>query len=224
MTLSELLTLSRRQLDDPIEVDDTDALWSTAELTQYINQAVKEACFRVDLIIDENTASVCNVSVVDGTSDYALSPKILQIERVVYGDDKKVLSRVGHRNMDRKSKEWETEEGEPQNYLLDTQQRSIKLYPIPEADTTMYFVVSRLPLVDLSADDDSPEIPEQYHYDLVYWVKKLALEKLDSEAHNLQASQMAEQIFNDRFGQRKDALWLEHKLTRRKYTSRGHYF
>lgn len=223
MTLLELLFLSRRQLDDLFEIDDTDALWSTVELKEYINRAVVESCLRADLIIDSETPSICMLDIIAGTASYLISPKILDINRLVYGAGKNVLYRIGHRNLDRREKGWEQNTGEPTSYMLDMQQRKIFFNFIPEADATVYLTVSRLPILVLSADDDMPEIPEQYHYDLVYWVKKLAYEKRDSEANNLDLSRFSEESFERVFGLRPEARWLVHQLKGRKYKAVGDF-
>lgn len=66
---------------------------------------------------------------------------------------------------------------------------------------TLTLEVSRLPLVNVTiAEDDSPEIPEDYHFELADWVAHLALKSHDEDAENLPKSREHAAEFTRNFG------------------------
>lgn len=234
MNFLEIITLLRQQLDDQ---DTSSPLWSDDELKLYINRSIQEACMRSNLILDSSTSEICVIQITEDVAEYTIDRRILEIKRFVYGDDNLVLSPFFHRGMDHLTERsgsydslyfqsrWELREGYPSRYIVDLNSRIIRLDYIPTEDTTARLTVYRLPLTDLVEDTDIPEIPEHFHFDLIYWAKKLAYEKLDSEAFDSQLSADSERKFIEVFGTKQTANYMENQQIRRtKRRAKGHYF
>lgn len=214
MNLGQLIAEARSQLDDPESPgagDDSDSLWTNAELKSYANRAVEEACIRAGLIVDSETASVCQISVVDATALYAISDRILSIQQMKLSGVSRVLTQTGYKYLNDKYSDWEVKTGEPSHYILDAHNRKLLFFRIPEQAYTATMTVNRLPLTDMVADGDLPEIPVQFHFDLLYWIKSLAYQKHDAETRQPALSKDADNDFTNIFGARPNANWAQHK-------------
>lgn len=113
--------------------------------------------------------------------------------------------------LDEQWTQWQRATGDPV-YCLKEVNTELRLVPIPTKASTISLVVSRLPMADMAlvvtppgTDYDSPEIPDQYHSDLVYWMCKLAYEKDDSETKNLNSAAYYDNLFTSKFGDRPSA-------------------
>jgi hypothetical protein len=185
MTLDELINSARSILDDEVG-EDSENLWSDIELTEYINDAIYNLCRRTHrLIVDSTTAAICQIAVVAGTNLYTLSPRILEIQKARLPSTTNYVRPVALNILDQRQG-WEVTTGTPTYYCLDYQTGSIMLYPIPIVTETMYLTVYRLPVTDLvyTTATASPEIPVQYHQDLLPWVYYKAYTKNDVETAN----------------------------------------
>lgn len=210
-----LRTEARRFLDDtvaPYEISD-DAL------NFRIDEAIREACARASLIIDTDTASICDIAVTAGTNQYAISPLILDIHRAVLPSAAKPLEKLGYKALDEDDPQWESREATPKAYVLDLNTRKLTLSRIPTATETLTLTVSRLPENDLADDNAEPEFSTAYHYDLVYWVLHLTYLTRDSQIYNPTEAGKYEALFERRFGARKTHDHLERNL--RSYRRRG---
>lgn len=75
MTVTEILTAARVQLDDNYE----NYKWPTASLLQYLNDALNTIARETGYFIDTYTSSITNITISAGTQDYAYSANILGI-------------------------------------------------------------------------------------------------------------------------------------------------
>ena len=66
---------------------------------------------------------------------------------------------------------------------------------------TVTLEVFRMPVNDLTAITDIPEIPEEFHRDLIYWVLHEAYKKQDSDAFNQERSDYFLARFQEIFGE-----------------------
>lgn len=110
---------------------------------------------------------------------------------------------------------WENLTGQMYAFLEDG--GFIRIISPPAIDDILWLVVARLPKKTFTSNVEdltlSPEIPEQYHGDLVDWILHLAFSKPDSELQDLVKAKLYEDKFTEKFGERPSALV---ELNRRK--------
>lgn len=196
LTAQQIIDRCRRLLDDEV----TTYLWPDAELVDYLNEAIYEVAERSQMLRDSETSSIVEIALVEDTSDYAISNKIISIERAKIEDQSTPLSKKDLEYLDTFIVNWEAaESGVPLYYIPDYQQSKIKLYPIPNADMDtliLSFTVIRYPATDITTGDLAvyPEIT-QYHEDLVYGILRRCFLKDDEDTQNLQKAQLYETKF-----------------------------
>ena len=227
MTLLELRTLARQRLDDQT----APYLWSDAELNSYINQSVDEAAIRSRSLLDSTTSACCSIAVVAGKSVYQVHSSVFQIKRVFDVVSRVALPETSFELLDDTVADWQGMTGQPVSYVYDMNHygddeckgRSITLYPIPTASTTLKLTVYRTQLETLS-DSDSPELPTFQHADLIWWACYLAYIKQDADANNSAKSTDFERKFAESFGQKQDARILEWRRKRATIRTASQFF
>ncbi|MBV6342489.1 DUF6682 family protein [Candidatus Magnetobacterium casense] len=224
MTLSELIVAARVSF---LEDNVSPQLWSDLELKRYANEAEVEACRRSELLFDSTTPDVCQIAVVADVATYPLHSKIRRIVSAILGSSDYVLRQFARHQMDRQTGpllNWRFSSGQPSGYLVDV--TSIRFFPTPVSADTVSLEVVRFPLHDMVNVNDTPEIPESYHYGLVKWMCHLAYSKSDSDGFNAGLSQMYEARFAQEFGLRMSALMEKSiktlPLGNMRMTSRGY--
>lgn len=212
MTLAELLEEARYRLDDAEEPGtgespDSDSLWKTVELIRYLNEAIREAAQRSFLIVDDTTEDVATVDVVAGTYTYTLDPVVILVKRAVLDSLNIPLASVTERKLDKADPDWRNATGTPTHYYQRPADRLLGLYPNPTTNDALTLTVARLPLANLSIDDDteSPEIPVEYHDALLHWVYYRCFRRKDRETFNPAEAEMEMAKFEDSFGKRRTA-------------------
>ena len=185
MTLLEIRTNIRGSLDDSIGATASQQLWSNVELNGYINEAVEVFCRELPLIIDSSTVAVCQITTVDGTQDYALSPKVVAIRRAKISGELRPLFETDMDAMDQQDPYWDDVSAiyrqTPLYYLLGKETDKFTLVKCPDDIYTVNLTVQRLPLVDLVDDGDIPEISSAYHRLLFSYIRYKAYMKRDVE-------------------------------------------
>jgi len=210
MTGAEIILTAREDfLDDAVAT----YLWSDNLLQKYLNLAEREACRRASLLLDDSTANdsestplpLCSLTVVAGTDTYVISKKILRILNCVPASTSQSIEKKTEDFLDEFYPTWRGAEGDPVYYLED--KNKIRLVPTPVNNDTMQLTVVRLPLADITiAGVQSPEIPEEFHMDLIEWICHLAYLKQDSETEDLQRSDKYEDKFTEKFGPKLSAI------------------
>jgi len=182
----------------------TPYLWSDEEVTTYLNDAVNEACERALLIEDRVTTAVCSVAMVANQTDYPLHKSVIQIKRLAFRG--RALSETSVEQLDNDDAQWEGRTGEPRQFIY-SETAGLRMVPAPRSAGTVNLTVYRLPLVDLSVDNDSgiPEIPARHHMRLLPWMYRCAYLKQDSETLNESQAAKHEAAFVASFGARPDA-------------------
>lgn len=195
-TLLQIRTTTRTTLDD---TSTTDQLWTDAELNEYINDAENQSCKIADLLIDSTTASISDITLVNGTGTYSISPLILKIFRAFVDGAAYPLIQTTKRVLDLTIPSWASAFGDERSfYVGDT--NKITIYKKPDGAGTLRLTVSRLPLVVLSVDGDIPEIDEQYHNGMADWALYRAYSKQDSKTLDPEKAEIHKNAFNERFG------------------------
>jgi len=194
----------------------TDRLWTDATLNRYINEAQKRFARDSFCLRDATTAAVTEVAMVTDQHEYALSKKVLAvISAKIEGEDGDMI-RTGHSALNAYSppdpmffdvNAVSSAAGKPVAYSTDEGfgadgsqivTPTLYLYPKPSATynaTNIKMRVVRLPLVDMSADDDEPEIPEEHHLDMLDWAAYLALRIADDDVGNQKLAERYAQSF-----------------------------
>lgn len=182
--------------------------WSDSFLARALAEAEFEACRRTDLIYDDSTAAVTQITLVSGTAGYTLSSKITKIENVVYNDaplEHKTEEGLAAEN----GADWRADTGEPASYIIKG--KTIRFYPVPtddEATDIVYLEVYRLPLKSFV---DAPEIPEEYHEDLCSYAAHLAWKRRDEDTYDPKKVVEMMMEFNEAFGPPVNARVREHQ-------------
>jgi len=78
------------------------------------------------------------------------------------------------------------------------------LVVIPDVSDTLTLQVYRYPLTDMVIDADTPEIDEQFHIDLLPWVRGRILSRSTDDVLRTQAPSVF-RIFEQRFGRKPSA-------------------
>ncbi len=102
---------------------------------------------------------------------------------------------------------WRNYEGEPFAFTQE-EDGEIRLVGIPSVANTLRLVVSRLPLNDMAYADRetvSPEIPEQYHKDMLDWVYHQIYSTDDADEVDFQKAKIYEDRMASKFGSRPSA-------------------
>lgn len=204
MKAGELLDLWRREVDDVQEP----YLWSDDEGLEYADDAQNEACRRARLIVDSTTTSTCSITTVVGTATYALSPLVLRVNRVRVAGESLPLGAYMVRDMDRVSPGWEddTQTSTPITWIPDFESGKIRVYPAPNAITTLKLQVVRLPINALTSKDVALEIRAEYQKSLRHWMVYRGFLKRDTETYNEKAAAAALALFEREFGKPQPAI------------------
>lgn len=199
MNLGQIIAKFRNRAQDEAEP----FFWEVPDLTDYANQAEREASERAKLLLDTVTTAVCQISGIINTAVYSLHPSILEIVSVTW--DGTFLTGVSRNELDRTHRHgWKTTKGQPRRFI-DPQEKYLTLYPIPTLAKLIELEVYRYPLAPMANDADTPEIAERHHFDLIDWMEHLAFRKDDQETQDLPRSERAAARFAANFGPKLDA-------------------
>lgn len=209
----------------------SDYLWSDKRLVRYINQAQRRFARRTLCIRDKNTPQCCQIKTIAGQDEYPLDPSVIAVMSVRMAGDKADLARAGHSVFDTyhmpdarffdpaqfsnlppgKPLAYATDETLVENDNGSMGVVSLRLYPViatPYDKIVGTMRVCRTPLVHLSLDDldASPEIPEDYHMDMLDWSAHLALRTLDLDMASPERAAEFKASFEDHVNQAKKEM------------------
>lgn len=204
MTLADIIAQARLRLDDLVK----DFLNSDEDLTAYANNGVREACRRAFLIKDSTDTDTSKLTLAQDVNLYDIDPRVIFIERASVSGSR--LKRISLDQLDTLPG-WESVSGTPKYYSLDYSDGKVLVYPTPgvaESGATVNLTVYRTPLEELSSSSDSPEIPEELHHGIIYWVCYEAYRRqdIDLEAQQKAANEYAS--FGKVFGEPQTAARL----------------
>jgi hypothetical protein len=184
----------------------SDQLWSDKTLVRYINAAQDRFAKRSECLRDKVTPETCRLKLVVGQQDYALHEKVIGVLSARYmgpPDDGFDLARAGHANLDTyravdnrffdtsnivglqpgKIIAFTTDEGMMADGRNALNTPTFRAFPnVGDGfDGTVALRVVRFPIHHLHLDDlnGRPEIPEQYHLNMLDWAGYLALRRPD---------------------------------------------
>jgi hypothetical protein len=197
MKLKELISTARIVTDD---INPDEPLWTDAEWTVYANDAEREACRRADLLYDE----LDPIAVKANQPAYTVPGYVKRVIRAKLDSMTVPLKRTTRYEQDRLYWNWDLLTGQPDFYITEIGQEFL-LVRLPLVDDTLRIIVVRYPVNQMSAPDDSPEIDEAYHLDLVDWMCARAYMKDDADTQNIKKAEEYEAKFTLKFGPRPTA-------------------
>lgn len=199
MTLQEMLGELRgpllRDVSGALSTDEEDLLWTDEVLTRYINDGDRRFCERSMILEDATSPEATQIVLQADVTSYPLHRSVISVASAVL--DGKALRKVSTN----------VSQGHPPEvvgfspshaggyhgvsaYVPDYNVGSFHVLGTPteaEVGKVINLRVVRLPLVPLTLDDvnASPEIPEQYHLDILEWAAFRALRNHDNDAENM---------------------------------------
>lgn len=196
MTIAALIAEARRDLlNDYIEP----YRWSDEQLTRYANEAVTEACNRIELIHKTKT-----LSVVAGTAAYVIDPYTQKIfyANLALGDTP--LKQATAATLDiTQGYQWRSRTGTPRDYIREG--RTLTLFPNPVVNDTLTFNCTSIP--DLTFDIDT-DIEAADQKGLLYWIAYKAFLFPDPETFNNLRAIDYFTMFNSVYGVPKSTKYL----------------
>lgn len=196
MKVGELIQEVREDyLDDDVEP----FLWKQSTLLRFLSRAQDEVAMRQRILVDNSTAEICSVTIAADTPSYDLDSRIVLIESV--GIEGEELTKWTIPKLNRRIPSWRLREGYVDGYLQEG--LTITLLPTPTAaeDTkTLDLKVWRMPLVPLTTLDQEPEIPVQYHRDLIWFVIAEAFGLPDEDTQDTRKADFYMKRFEATFG------------------------
>lgn len=200
MNLEEIIRLFREESVDK----ERPYFWSDDLLKIFASEAQREACRRSNLLID-STSAFCSVPVAPNDPLVKLDPSIVNVMRAKLSISTYALSPVRAEEMDRVNPGWETHIGTPTTYVTNYQTDHIRLYPNSQVGADLNLTVSRLPVSDMTAMEDEPEIRVEYHQGLIQWMLHRAYSRHDADTFDPEKAAKAIAAFEQEFGKRTSA-------------------
>jgi len=162
-------------------------------LVRYIREAELRFATKTRCLRDSTTPAVCQITLVAGQAEYALDSRVMTVHYARY-DGRINLGPIGYTNeftprgdlAPSAPTAYASTQGEPRFFYTDSGTGKIGFYPAPstqDAGKIVTLTVTRKPLVPLSTQnlDQSPEIPEEYHLDLLGWAAWKLMSTDDTE-------------------------------------------
>lgn len=219
---SALLAEYRRRADDRAEP----YFMSDAQVLALLTEAEQEACQRSHPIFDYDTDDVVEYAVAAEQSSVALDPRVWRVDHAVFTPDGALRGcRIELTGIDaiRDMQDGRTVISSRPSHAAHSGRSTLTLFPAPSVAGTLRLDVYRLPLYDIKAGTDEPEIPPELHMGLVDWVLYRVYSTKDSELYDLDRAAIALRDFTERFGERRNADAMRRHRERRRVTTRNIY-
>lgn len=241
VNLDDMICEARRLLDDRPETtgfsddnlalleeaaeaqDESNLLWTTAELKLYANEAVNEVAIRTNLLGSNVDVSGFNLFTIGPDDDpwQAVDERILRVLRVTW--DGRKLDPTSRYKLDLCSRSWEEDTGEPTLFVWDQGSRQVSPYPKPTAEGALRLETRHLPLSLMVDMEDEPAIPAHMRQPAVFWMLHLAYLKNDADTKDDALSAKYDAMFTNRFGPRPTFRELEFNNRSMAVTPRGRF-
>lgn len=226
MNLKELRDACRQMLDDQV----APYLWSDDTLTRFLNNAVREVCFRARMLRADprSLPSLCSITVDPSAGGrFLLDPSIIAIRSGSLSDGAQPLWAVSSHDMDDREPGWDAgrvETGEPYYMVMDLEQKGVQLWPVPPPGTpvTVLLRAWRVPIASelMKQDDDEPVVILPDPEELKHWVAHEAYLIKDADTYDPASADRHLGYFEARFGARPTfhemARWADSPPRRRR--------
>lgn len=237
-TLGDMICEARSLLDDEVDAstigtnqflleeaaesqDESNLLWTTAELKRWANEAVDEVAIRSRCIRDSSdTADLTMFTVAaSGTGTIAVPRAVIRLLRVTWNG--RALTPTSKTKLDAITSDWQTSTAEePTHFILDQGTRQLRVWPLNTIEGTLRLEVVRRPVTKMVNLTDEPEIPADMLGDAVYWMLHKAYLKNDADTKDNNQSATYEELFTRAFGPKPSHLELEFEFHSQSVTPR----
>lgn len=202
MILDELVSQYRRDAEDRADPP----MCSDADAVARMNEAEREACKRADLLHEADDEDLCSIATTEGTATYTLHVKLLRPTYITWtadgSDTATPLTIIDRVELQRIRPDWR-EDTEPMYVIVED--RKLRLCWAATSDGTLTLEGYRLPLENMSEDDDEPEISEAHQDKLPKWVEYRVYSNPGNEFADKDRAKAAYDEFERYFGPSKDA-------------------
>lgn len=194
-------------------------LWSDSEIYVYMNDAQKMFVRLTNGIFDVSSCAT-EVDVIAGEKYSDLHPSILTIrEAYLANGDKLKIVNLGDADTLYtsdygvvKSLSVQNLPGKIQYMVIGEEKGKCRWIMIPQENTTVTLKIARLPLTDITKENQKLELDSEHHIHLIEWMKHLAYNKHDGDTFNPTASAESDA----RFRIYCDFVWKEWERYRHK--------
>jgi hypothetical protein len=156
---------------------------------------------------------LCVVDLAPGASIIPIHKKIIFVKSVRLDSRELPLPRCHIRDVDARFPSWPSDPaGDPMIYMPNWKTGFLRLYPGTDIADVARLQVIRLPLQDMAADTDEPEIDEQYHMTMLHWALHRMFLKPDEDTKDKVKAGDYLAMFEQEFGQRSSAIdqtWIQ---------------
>lgn len=196
MKLEDLILIVRA---DYLDDSRGDELWDEDFMFRSFTEAQRQACNRQNLLFsDDETISLNN-----GVSTYDLPQLATNIKYV--GIEGKEVKHQSVKEVEASNPAWRTESGVTgKSVKFIIRGNRIRFIPMPDANDNglkVTFEMFRLPYNAFTSISQQPEIPEEFHRDLIYWVLHEAYKKQDADTFSQERSDYFLNRFSSIFGE-----------------------
>jgi len=195
MNLLELRSFIRERLDDEVEPYQ----WSDTFINAAINRAEREAAERALILTSEKT-----IDVIAGSAYYNLPASTIIVKDMLINGIQ--IEKVSQIELDGHVNKWQELIGTPKYYLQN--HNKIQLVGIPDANVTINLSIVNRPETKLINDADIPEIPEEYHESLLFYVLYEAYSRRDEDLFDPNVAQFNLSQFTEEFGRKHSAKFM----------------
>lgn len=202
MTLTELIRRFRTLSNDRV----APYFWSDADVTDWLNDAQRQACIRGRLLREDDLDAVCLIPLVLAKKTYVLHPAVYEIIniRMIRGTDRPVdRDIVSSEWLDGKLSDWRNQVGDSRFVIQND--TTIRVVGEPIVGDALKLECYRLPIEVLEYGDDEPEIHSAHHEHLIQWALHKAFSIPDADSFDANRSDQAEESFTRYFGRLPDA-------------------
>lgn len=191
MTAGELLDLFRQEVVDTAQP----YLWSDDFILGALSHAQEQFCRFTDGLPDSSTDAVTKLVITAGVDSYALSPSVLKIRSARLNDTGRPIMVLNQEDMPPRGMYFDGRPGTVAALITGMDENTVRVWPMPNANTAIRLSVFRLPLAQLTDGDNLIVVPAQHQRALLMWAKHLAYGVHDSDAFDRTKSENYEQKF-----------------------------
>ena len=199
MRLDQLLEQFRRDSDDRAEP----FLWSTEDVTDWLNEAEGEACERMRLLRDTRTYPIA-AGDSGATAIHAHLFSVLRAWLVDAGGEIYTLEERDELELDQTVPDWRSRTQRPERFIWYGD-RTLRFDALADAAYTLHLECWALPQTEFRGADAAPSIPAIHHRRLVYWALHKAYSVPDSELQDDEKAARNLAAFDAYFGRRPTA-------------------
>jgi len=196
MKIEDLILIARSDyLDDEVGGQ----LWNDDFMFRAFVEAERQACNRQNFLFDDDIT----FTLVNGKTSYKIPSRLTRLGKFIF--ESNVLGHLSKHEIERTDPAWRSREGMTGNvvqYVITS--RKVRFIPSPAIDDDGLKVTLeafRLPKKDIIDENYTPEIPEEYHRDLLWWVLHSAYKKQDADTFDQERSDYYLSRFTESFGE-----------------------